>query len=76
MTKETSFASRSFRDDEKFNTNKCSLCGDCDAENYIYADGYTICPECAEQMDVQDIMDLFGFECVTELIEALSGDEV
>ena len=76
MAKNTGSASRFFRDDENFNTNKCSLCGDCDAENYIHADGYTICPECAEQMDIQDIMDLFGYDCVSELIEALCGNEV
>ena len=76
MTKRTEGESRFFRDDENFNTNKCSLCGDCDAEDYIYADGYTICPQCAEQMDLQDIMDLFGYESVSELIEALCGNEV
>ena len=76
MSKSNRVQSRFFRDDENFKANKCSLCGDCDAENYIYADGYTICPECAEQMDLQDIMDLFGYESVSELIEALNGNEV
>ena len=76
MSKSNNVQSRFFRDDENFRTNKCSLCGDCEAENFIYADGYAICPECAEQMDLQDIMDLFGFESTAELIEALSGNEV
>lgn len=76
MSKSNNVQSRFFRDDENLKANKCSLCGDCDAENYIYADGYTICPECAEQMDLQDIMDLFGYESVSELIEALNGNEV
>ena len=76
MSKSNRVQSRFFRDDENLKANKCSLCGDCDADNYIYADGYTICPECAEQMDLQDIMDLFGYESVSELIEALNGNEV
>ncbi|MBQ7700095.1 MAG: hypothetical protein IJT49_07120 [Clostridia bacterium] len=76
MSKSNNVQSRFFRDDENFRTNKCSLCGDCDAEDYIYADGYTICSQCAEQMDLQDIMDLFGYESVSELIEALNGNEV
>lgn len=76
MSKSNRVQSRFFRDDENLKANKCSLCGDCDAENYIYADGYTICPECAEQMDLQDIMDLFGYESVSELIEALNSNEV
>lgn len=75
MIKNTAGRSRFFRDDENLKANKCSLCGDCDAEDYIYADGYTICPGCAEQLDLQDIMDLFGYESVSELIEALNGDE-
>ncbi len=74
MAKNNGSASRFFRDDENLKTNKCSLCGDCCAENYIYADGYTICPGCAEQLDLQDIMDLFGYEDVSELIEALCTD--
>ena len=75
MAKNTGSASRFFRDDENLNTNKCSLCGDCCADDYIYADGYTICPVCAEQMDLQDILDLFGYESVSELIEALCGED-
>ena len=76
MTKDNRGQSRFFRDDENLKANKCSLCGSCDADDYIYADGYTICPECAEQMDLQDIMDLFGYECVSELIEALCSNEI
>ena len=73
MVKRNNSKSRYFRDDEKFKANKCSLCGDCEADDYIYADGYTICEQCAEQLVLSDILDLFGYESVAELIEALCG---
>ena len=77
MTKgNESTRSRYFRDDVNFKTNKCSLCGDCEADDYIFVQGYTICESCAEQMDLQDVMDLFGFDSVTELLTALDPDEV
>ena len=62
-----------FGDDENSRTNKCSFCGDSDPEDSVCADGYTICAACAEQMDIRDVMDLFGFETVSELIGALSS---
>lgn len=61
-----------FGDDENFNTNKCSFCGGSGDENSVYAEGCLICSACAEQMDLQDVMDLFGFESVAELLAALA----
>ena len=60
-----------FGDDENSRTNKCSFCGDSDPEDSVCVDGYTVCAACAEQMDIRDVMDLFGFETVSELIGAL-----
>ena len=60
-----------FGDDENYKTNKCSFCGAEDDGDDVCAQGYRICPSCAEQMDLYDIMDLFGFDNVAELIEAL-----
>ena len=65
-----------FRDDENFIANKCSLCGSTDADGYVTAEGYVICSDCAEQMDLQDVMDLMGYETVTELLEALASNEI
>ena len=65
-----------FRDDEEFISNKCSLCGDDCGDDGYYAEGYRICRSCAEEMDLQDVLDLFGFDSVGELITALCGDEV
>jgi len=76
MVKNTDNGSRYFRDDEISEANKCSLCGNCDADDYIYAEGYVICRECAEQFDLQDVMDLFGYNDVSELLTALCGNEV
>ncbi len=75
MIKRNDSKSRYFRDDVNFKANKCSLCGSCEAEDYIYADGYTICEQCAEQLDLSDILDLFGYESTAELIEALGENE-
>lgn len=71
-----SLRSRYFRDDQNFKTNKCSLCGDSEADGYIFTEGYTVCENCAEQMDLQDVLDLFGFDSVSELLSALHPDEV
>jgi hypothetical protein len=75
MAERNNGRSRFFRDDENFKANKCSLCGSCDAEDYVYADGYTICEQCTEQLDLSDILDLFGYESTSELIEALCGED-
>ena len=75
MTKDNDRRSRYFRDDVNFKANKCSLCGSSEADDYVYADGYTICGECAEQLDLSDILDLFGYESTAELIEALCDNE-
>ena len=76
MVKTTGKRRGPFRDDENFISNKCSLCGgDCGEDGY-YVEGYRICRECVEQMDLSDVMDLFGFEDTGELIEALCDGEI
>lgn len=74
MTNE--YGCRPFRDDGKIIANKCSLCGSEYSSDYVEADGYVICSECAEQMDINDIMDLFGYESVIDLVSDLSCHEV